>query len=240
MMKAACLAIGLCAVAVPARAQQMQWTDKGFAAVDAGFQVGSHDLTTQPDLTLYEETITRGLQTSQKVKSGGLIDMRAGYRVWHNVTAGLGYSYTSSKANGTITASVPDPIKFDNPRTVNASANGLKHSESALHFSATWMMPVTDKVDVGFSFGPTIFFVKQDIATGLTVTEPVPTVNTVLVDAQKKTTVGINLGVDATYMLNKRYGVGGLARYTWGSAKLPGADLTVGGLQLGGGLRYRF
>ena len=36
-------------------------------------------------------------------------------------------------------------------------------------------MPVTDKIDVGFSFGPTIFMVGQDVATAITVTEPTPT-----------------------------------------------------------------
>jgi hypothetical protein len=62
------------------------------------------------------------------------------------------------------------------------------------------------------------------------------------VDDAKKTTVGINLGVDVTYLVTKRFGVGGLARYTWGSADLAGAadKLTVGGFQIGGGLRVRF
>jgi hypothetical protein len=62
------------------------------------------------------------------------------------------------------------------------------------------------------------------------------------VDDAKKTTVGINLGVDVTYLVTKRFGVGGLARYTWGSADLDGAadKLTVGGFQIGGGLRVRF
>ena len=36
--------------------------------------------------------------------------------------------------------------------------------------------------------------------------------------------------------------VGGLARYTWGAADIEGATekLTVGGFQIGGGIRYRF
>jgi hypothetical protein len=39
-----------------------------------------------------------------------------------------------------------------------------------------------------------------------------------------------------------RVGVGGLARYTWGSVDLAGAtkSLTVGGFQIGAGVRLRF
>jgi hypothetical protein len=58
-----------------------------------------------------------------------------------------------------------------------------------------------------------------------------------------KTTIGIHFGVDVTYMVNPRFGFGGIARYTWGSADLAGTDedsLTLGGFQIGGGLRVRF
>ena len=36
------------------------------------------------------------------------------------------------------------------------------------------MMPVANKFDVGFFAGPSIFTVKQDTVTDLTVTEPGP------------------------------------------------------------------
>ena len=51
-----------------------------------------------------------------------------------------------------------------------------------------------------------------------------------------------HFGVDVAYMINKRFGVGGLARYTRGSVELAGASdkLTVGGFQVGAGLRARF
>jgi hypothetical protein len=57
-----------------------------------------------------------------------------------------------------------------------------------------------------------------------------------------KTTGGINFGVDVTYLLTKKAGIGAIARYTWGSVDLEGAkdSLTVGGFQIGVGARYRF
>lgn len=82
---------------------------------------------------------------------------------------------------------------------------------------------------------------KQDLPGALNISEPGPTV-TVDVTQISKTTVGLNVGVDVTYLVTKKIGVGGLARYTRGSADLDGATekLTVGGFQIGGGLRIRF
>jgi hypothetical protein len=240
-MKAGLLALCVCAGAArPVAAQTMQWTDKGFINVNGGVQVGSHDLTTTQTFDLFEENAT--VTTTTKVKSGGLFDVGAGYRVWENVAVGVIYTFTSSSSNASITGSIPDPIRFDNPRSISATASGLSHKENVLHLNATWMMPVTDKVDVGFSAGPSIFFVSQDVVSSVPTTEPGPTVGTPVVSSDTKTTVGVNFGVDTTYLLTKRWGVGGIARYTWGSAKFGSGDksLTLGGFQIGGGLRMRF
>ena len=43
-------------------------------------------------------------------------------------------------------------------------------------------------------------------------------------------------------MINPRFGVGGMARYVWGSVDLENStdSLKLGGFQIGGGLRVRF
>ena len=218
----------------------MTWTDRAFVNATVGVQGGSHTLETESPFTLYDEP--GSVSSSQKVKGGGFFDISAGYKVWQNLAVGLGYSRTGSKADAAITASVPDPLVYDRKRTVSASANDLDHSENAVHLMATWMVPVTDKIDVGVSAGPTFFSVKQSLPSGVTVTEPAPTVSSVSVADVKKSTTGINLGVDVTYLITKRMGVGALARYTRGSADLDGASdkLTVGGFQIGVGARLRF
>jgi hypothetical protein len=73
------------------------------------------------------------------------------------------------------------------------------------------------------------------------VSEPGPTLNSPLNEVSK-TTAGFNLGVDLQYLIGKKWGVGALARYSWGSADIDGAsdNLTVGGFQLGFGGRMRF
>jgi hypothetical protein len=223
-----------------AAAQTMQFTDKGYVSVNGGVQAGSHDLSESGSFPLYDETAT--FSSTNKVKGGGLLDIGGAYRVWgKNLLVGAAFTHTSSKSDGSLTGSIPDPVITDRPRTVTKIFEDLKHAENALHLDAVWMMPVANKLDIGISAGPTIFFVSQETIPSLTITEPGPTVTTTVVKSSK-TTVGFNAGLDVQYMVAKKWGVGGLMRYSVGSVSLPGASekLTVGGFQVGGGVRLRF
>jgi len=218
----------------------MQWTDKGYVTVNAGIQAGSHDLNTNSTFPLYDENAT--VTSTQKVSSGAFFEVGGAYRVWgRNILAGVSYTHTTSDADVSISGSIPDPLVFDRPRSVTASQSGAKHTENVVHLDLIWMVPLANKTDIGVFAGPTIFATKQQTITALTVTEPTPTVTAPLADISK-TSVGINLGADLQYMINKRFGVGGIARYTWGSADIDGASegLTVGGFQIGVGARMRF
>lgn len=234
--------LALCLLAAPqiVSAQTMQWTDKGYVTFNIGAQVGSHDLDTSSTFGLYDETAT--VSSTQKIKGGTFFEIGGAYRVWgNNLLAGVSFTHTGSDADVALTASIPDPIFFDRPRAVSASQGGAEHSENAIHLNAIWMIPVANKIDVGVFAGPTIFMVKQDTITSLSVTEPGPAVSAPLAEV-KKTTAGINFGVDVQYLVRKDVAVGGLARYSWGSADIDGATdkLTVGGFQIGIGARYRF
>ena len=103
------------------------------------------------------------VNTTQKTGGGFLFDINGGYKVWSNLVVAVGYTFMSDSTDGAVTATIPDPRVFDSPRTVTTTADDLKHSEHAINFMGVWMVPVTDKIDVGISFGPTIFFVKQEL-----------------------------------------------------------------------------
>jgi outer membrane protein with beta-barrel domain len=240
LKKTAVLCLAFCALAAPRAHAQMKWTDKGFANINIGAQSGSHDVETNTTFSVYDEDAH--VTTTQKTGGGFLFDLNGGYKVWSNLVVAVGYSFMSDSTDGAVTASIPDPAVFDRLRTVTATADNLSHAEHAINFSGVWMVPVTDKVDVGLSFGPTIFMVKQELPDTITFTEPGPTVTGINKKDVDKTTAGINLGVDVTYLLKKNYGVGAILRYTWGSVDLDGASdkLTVGGFQFGVGGRYRF
>ena len=237
---AGCLSFALCAFAAAPASAQMTWTDRGFANVNFGVQEQSRTLNTGSTFSLYGEDGT--LETTQPIDGGALFDIGGGYKVWKNLAVGLGYSRVQSDGDVSISASVPDPNFFDHPRPLTGVASNAEHAEHAIHLQGTWVMPVTDKMDVGFSFGPTIFMVSQDVVTGIGVSEPAPTLSSTTIAREDKTGVGINLGVDFNYFFRPRIGAGILARYTYGSVDLEsaGESLTVGGFQIGFGLRYRF
>ena len=240
MIRAGCVSFVLCAlVAAPASAQ-MTWTDKAFLNVNFGVQETSHTLDASSTFDLYGEQ--GSLSTTQPVDGGALFDIGAGYKVWKNLAVGLGYSRVQSDGDVTLEANVPDPNFFDRPRGVTGVASNAEHAEHAIHLQGTWVMPVTDKMDVAFSFGPTIFMVSQDIVTDLSITEPTPTISSSTVTREDKTAVGINLGVDLNYFFRPRIGAGLLVRYSYGSVELEGAQesLPVGGFQIGAGVRLRF
>ena len=243
ILKAATVTLAICASFARAAEAQMTWTDQGFVNANIGVQGGSHSLATSTEFSIYDET--GSLTTTQDVGGGAFFDVSGGYKVWRNLAVGLGLSRVGSEADVTVAALVPDPARFDQLRSASATATGAQYSEVAVHLSGTWMMPVTDKVDVGFSFGPTIFLVSQDLPSALDpgdISEPGPTIRQVRLASSDNTTVGVHFGLDTTYLVTPRIGAGVLIRYSVGSADLEGATdgLTVGGFQIGGGVRLRF
>ena len=232
--------VAICLSTAQTAHAQMTWTDKAFASVNFGAQAPSQTLTAITTPEIYNEPAS--FSSTQDVGGGAFFDIAGGYKVWRNLAVGLGITHVGSKTDLTVNASIPDPLFFDQPRLVTTSVPDAKHSETAINLTGTWVMPITDKIDIGYQFGPTIFLVSQDIPGVPTISEPGPTITTLPLDSVDKTTVGIHFGVDLTYMITPRYGVGGIARYSWGSADLAGAEksLTVGGFQIGAGFRARF
>jgi hypothetical protein len=120
----------------------------------------------------------------------------------------------------------------------NATVDSLSHSEKTFYLQALWTIPVTDKMDASFSFGPSFINVSQELVSSVSVTGGTATP---LTETQSDTAKGFNVGADLSYMLNPRYGVGGFVRYVGGSVGLPSVtELKVGGFQIGGGARLRF
>jgi hypothetical protein len=233
------LALGLVAAPRVAAAQTMQFTDKGYVSVSGGAQAGSHTLESSASFPLYDETAT--ISSSQKATGGGLFDIGGAFRVWgHNLLAGVSFSHTSSTSDASVSATIPDPVVYDKPRSVSASASGAKHTEDTVHINAIWMIPVANKMDLGVFAGPSIFAVKDSIP-GVTVNEPGPTLSVKFNDVSK-TTVGVNFGADFQYLIGKKWGVGVLARYSVGSVDIPDTakKLTVGGFDIAAGGRVRF
>jgi Outer membrane protein beta-barrel domain len=244
---------GVCAgVAQDAQAQTGAWADRGYLNIGFGVESGSSSLTDTQNITIYEEAGT--ITSSTTWTSGSLIDAGFGVRVWRNMTVGLAYHQEENDTDSAVTGSIPSPIFFNQPRQLN-EAVVLERKEKALHLVLGWVLPINEKLDVLVSGGPSFFRLEQDSVEPFDSTDvreggsPFTTV-TVDIDriTQKKSLVGFNVGVDATYIFwsndDIRIGGGGFVRFTQasGDIQLLSAEQStdVGGVQFGFGARVRF
>jgi hypothetical protein len=220
----------------------------GYGHLNLGLQASPHDLDQDTTATIYDEPAR--IQVSDEFGTGAVFDVGGGVRVWRRLYAGLSYSRLSNTRDATVNASIPHPQVFDQPRAVTATA-GLKHTEDQVHLHAMWRMPITTKFDVTVGIGPTFYSVRQDLVeiTEANISETGNpstgvTINSVNVVRATDSTVGWNLSADGTYLLTRRYGVGGFLRFTGGSVDMNvGSEtvgLDVGGFQIGIGGRVRF
>jgi opacity protein-like surface antigen len=214
-------------------------TSKFFVFVNVGGQLQSRTLDTSSSQSLYDETAT--LRASLPIGKGVVPDFGGGYRVWGNVFVGLTVSFFNDTGDASYTASIPDPLLFDKPKTVTGTQTGLKHSEVAYLPELIYARPVTDKMDVVGKIGPAIINLSQDSISSFTV--PAGTQDLIINTAsQSATGTGINVSIGVNYNLTDRYAVGGYFRYAGASVQLDGvADKQdVGGSQIGAGLRVNF
>jgi hypothetical protein len=224
--------------------------------INFGAQGGSGDLSQHLTPIIYDEAAT--IDVAQTYENGPLVELGGGYLFYDNFGgkfgAALSYSHTSGDGNAVIAAQIPDPLVSDPAlfRAASAAANNLKHSEDALHFMLLYRRSATDKIDVTFGIGPTVFWVNQELIPTVTVTEPTrvppfgtPSLTPVVVKG-KDTAVGVNISGDVTYMVTKTFGAGVLLRYAKSTANISvegatqSADVKAGGFQFAAGVRARF
>ncbi|MDQ3068122.1 MAG: porin family protein [Acidobacteriota bacterium] len=218
---------------------QMAWTEKGFAALSTGVQIGTSDVSNTQSFDLYGETAT--LSSAQDIKGGLFFDGQFGYRVWRNLAVGVGVTFLQGKSEAGVTASVPDPIFTDRNRTTSVTATDLTRREIWYAAQLTWVMPLTDKIDVFFTGGPAMVQVQQELPTSGTVTEPGPSLSDVTVTNYNKNGLGFVVGADVRYMITPRFGVGALAKFSAATVEIvEGAKSDAGGFQIGGGVRIKF
>jgi hypothetical protein len=195
---------------------------------------------------------------AHSIGGGTLFDFSVGTRVWRSLSVGIGYSTLKNFNEAAMSVRVPSPIVFGQSRTATATVPDLEHSENVVHLQFIWTIPVTSKFDIAVSAGPSFFTVRQTVAAVQApqdIRDPPPfnnvTITTVSLTDVKDSPVGVNVGVDGTYLIRTikgiGIGVGGFVRYAGASLDLPtplnmtrDTELKAGGPQGGAGLRFRF
>ena len=231
-----------------AQAQMIQWQDRGYLSVNFGIQPQSRDFdeVSAPEIHGDPATIT----VPHTIGSGAFPDFAVGYRLWENLGVHVGYSYFSKSETPTLTAQIPHPVFGGQTRTATASTGELSHSESAFHLHLLWMIPLSEEIEVAVLVGPSFYSIKQDFIETVVPVEGAPPFNTVTIGSvtpigQSESAVAFTAGLDGTYRLTPKFGIGAFFRYSGASADMPlsgGTTVTVeaGGIQIGGGLRVRF
>jgi len=179
-------------------------------------------------------------------------DVGAMVRIWRGLYAGGALSVFKQTDLGSLTARVPHPLQFNKPRITTGDVADASRSEIGQHIMFGWAIPASRGLDFLVSAGPSIITAEQLFVTrlGLSLEEEVfpfdelafPRVDT---ETLRENVMGYNAGVDMTWRLNRRIGIGLLVRYSSGKKEfiptgaLP-VEVTVGGLHAGGGVRVLF
>lgn len=220
--------------------------------LNGGFQAASQDIGRTSTFDLYDEEARIDF-VQDDVEGGGYFEIGAAYRFGERLGAGLSFMRVTSDGGSVANGSIPHPLFFDQFRTFSVSAGGLDHKENIVHLFATWLMPVTEELDVTLSAGPSFFNISQGFIRTVNFTETPPftsvNVDRIEIESRDETAIGFNIGADATYDVGRfagaDLGVGVNMRYSYGKADFnirAGDELSVkgGGFQIGGGVRVRF
>ncbi|MBI3491611.1 MAG: hypothetical protein HY047_07525 [Acidobacteria bacterium] len=160
---------------------------------------------------------------------------------------GVAVSYAWHDTNAGVAASIAHPFFFNQPRPIAGTA-GTTRTETAVHVDAVYFLR-RGTLDVSVSGGPSFFSARQTLVTDVTYTDAYPFDTATFASASttrsSTTAAGFNVGAEATWMRWRRVGVGGLVRFarastTFSVASNNTATGDLGGLQVGGGLRFAF
>ena len=177
--------------------------------------------------------------SSLPIRNGAIFEIGGGYRIRPRFAVAVAFSSFSRSSVGALAASVPDPIFYGQSTVTTAQTSALDHAERAVHIEAVWSTPLTHKIDLALSAGPSFIRVTQQVETMSVPTGAQSAV--VSKDTAAGTAFGANVGVESHYMFAPRFGVGLFVRYAAGSVDLPSiSKLTVGGFRTGLGFRVAF
>jgi len=211
---------------------------KVFINVNGGAQTQSRSVDNSFSIPIYGQTAT--IATTATIPSGGLFDLSVGYKVRPSIGVAFGFSTFSGDGAVAGAASVPSPIFFNRPASVTIAESPADHKERSLYLLLVGFVPVTDKVEVAVSIGPSFTHVEQSLITSVAIPAGTQNVNPTI-QTQSGTATGVNLGVDLTYMFIRQVGAGAFMRYVSGSVDLDSAPgLKAAGFQVGVGGRLRF
>ena len=127
--------------------------------------------------------------------------------------------------------------------------DGSKETFLKVADATVWVIPATDRFEIGIAFGPSILQVKQDLVERVGYTHAYPYDEAqsagVVTGRPTETATGFNAGADLTWKFSRHAGIGGVIRFSRARIETTGGagdavSFDAGGLHAGGGLRLIF
>lgn len=219
----------------------------GYVTVNGLAQPANSAISDRFTFDANAETATAEVRYPSKVGVGG--EGGVGLRLWRQLGAGVTVTYVSSSGSADVEASIPHPFLFGQPRTVTGSEGDIARSETDAHVQLLYFVPTRGALQFVLSAGPSFVTLQQEVLTEVRYTEIYPydtaTYSRAAVADHKGSAVGFNVGADVRWMFSKSVGVGGVVRFTRATVDLDVANgrtlaVDTGGVQAGGGIRFRF
>jgi hypothetical protein len=204
----------------------------------------------------FERYFEQGSFTFERlVPTAVTYDLGLAVRLWRELHAGAAVTIFDDKSGGgTVTARVPHPLQFNKPRTITGDVPNATRREVGQHLMFGWNVKTAGNVEFLLFAGPSIIATDQLLVKSLTLEldkEVFPFDELAFPAVQSETlrenVMGYNVGVDMAWRFAHNVGVGLLIRFseatqafTPSQSGATPVDVTVGGLQAGGGLRLTF
>ena len=241
-----CLASSATAQAQPARTAALSFPhERVYVAVGGGYQGGIKGFTDTITFTEYLEPAH--IEADYRRKSGPAIDASGAVRVWRNLALGVGFSNFSKTGSGEVSAEIPHPFFFLQPRPGGPfSFGGVTHQERVVRVEPTAIIPVGTRMLIMLAGGPAFVSVTQRIVSSAQWRESgYPYDSPVTIDGVNSgdvtgSKVGFSAGGDLGFYFSKNVGVGLGVRFVRAKVKINDRiKLDAGGLQVAAGLRLR-
>jgi hypothetical protein len=247
-----CLLLSLASTSVFAQARPPRPSGpaadaKWFVALNAAAQNGAGAFRDNFTYEAFAET--GSIDAEYPGKTAAMFDIAVGRRVWRRLGLGAGFSRASASGGAPLSARVPHPLYPNQHRDVSGEAGGIDRTESATHAQLFYDFPPRGNLRVRVAAGPSFFNAEQQIVEAIETSEVYPYDTTEFRTATVKNAsgsgVGVHVALDVSWMFSRRFGVGGLVRFTRASFDLEAdgsrsVPSDAGGFQAGGGFRIAF
>lgn len=230
--------------------EQRVWLDVNFGVATSV----ADDETYAYDYVLFSEPAALAA-AYPKPSRGASFDFGGGFMFNPKFGVGLSFSGAAHEDTVGLGATIPHPNFFNAAATAGSvSDDELSRTEGASHIQAMFVPVHTPNLRVRLFGGPSVFRLKAEMVQDITYRQTASTlsrVNLVSITAFDQvevegTGVGFHVGGDVSYFFTRVFGLGAFGRFSRGTVKIDEPlseteqDVTVGGFQFGGGLRFRF